>query len=51
MVYWGKLVFNLAFKFHKDTSTPEHSLSPVLRIYISSPRDTHTEVDILMKVM
>ncbi|KAK3083411.1 hypothetical protein FSP39_021957 [Pinctada imbricata] len=28
---------------------PEHSLSSVLRIYISSPRDTHVEVDILNK--
>lgn len=31
-------------------TSPEHSLSPVVRVYISAPRDTHTEVDILLKV-
>jgi hypothetical protein len=30
-------------------SLPEHALSPVIRVYISAPRDTHVEVEIFQK--
>ncbi|XP_071149515.1 nephrocystin-3-like [Mytilus edulis] len=43
---WSTVLSNLSQNL---PSAPEHSLSPVLRIYISAPRDTHTEVEILIK--
>lgn len=30
-------------------SLPEHALSPVIRIYVSAPRDTQVEVEIFQK--
>lgn len=30
-------------------SLPEHALSPVIRVYISAPRDTQVEVEIFQK--
>ncbi|XP_069108020.1 nephrocystin-3-like [Argopecten irradians] len=43
---WSSVLANLT---QMVPVIPEHSLSPVLRVYISAPRDSHAEVEILNK--